>query len=210
MRIIDADVIAAMARVPRANFVNGLSGFKSACLVGTAGTDGLPNLSLFSSAVHVGANPPLLGIISRPPSVPRHTLSNLRAAGVFTLNHIHAGIWEAAHQTSAKYDAQTSEFAAVGLTPYYAPGFAAPFVAEARLRIGLAYEWECRLPNDCVLVIGQIQFVEVPDGAVGEDGYVDIESLETVAISGLDGYHSTRRLGRLAFAEPGKTPERIA
>lgn len=36
------------------------------------------------------------------------------------------------------------------------------------------------------------------------DGYVDIESLDLVTISGLDSYHSTQRLHRLSYAKPIK------
>jgi len=34
-----------------------------------------------------------------------------------------------------------------------------------------------------------------------EDGFVDIEAIDTVAVSGLDSYHVTERLARLAYAK---------
>ena len=42
---------------------------------------------------------------------------------------------------------------------------------------------------------------DVPSDAVCGDGYVDLESTETVAISGLDGYHVTKTLGRWSYAK---------
>ena len=72
----------------RATFVNSLSGFKSAALLGTRSASGLENVSIFSQIMHLGAAPALLGIVFRPDSVERHTLSNLRDTGIATLNLI--------------------------------------------------------------------------------------------------------------------------
>ena len=59
----------------RANLINSLSGFKSAVLLGSS--DGKTNnLAIISSVVHVGANPPLLGMIMRPHTVQRDSLDN--------------------------------------------------------------------------------------------------------------------------------------
>lgn len=57
----------------RANLINSVSGFKSANLIGTVSSKGNTNLAIFSSVIHVGANPPLIGLLMRPVSVPRHT-----------------------------------------------------------------------------------------------------------------------------------------
>ena len=94
----------------RAQFVNSLSGFKSACLVGTQNSNGQTNLSIISSIFHVGANPPLLGMIIRPHSVRRDTLENIQQTGVYTFNQVNSRIIAQAHQTSARYDESESEF----------------------------------------------------------------------------------------------------
>ena len=72
--LLQPDDIAQLPERQRAAFINCLSGFKSANLVGTVSASGQANLALVSSVVHLGANPPLLAFISRPPSVDRHTL----------------------------------------------------------------------------------------------------------------------------------------
>jgi len=51
--------------------------------------------------------------------------------------------------------------------------------------------------------------VILPDDIVGEDGFVDIEKAETVAISGLDSYHETKRIARLSYAKPGIEPKEL-
>ncbi len=73
--------IQAMAQRYRAAFINSLGGFKSLVMVGTADTEGVTNLSVFSSLFHIGANPPLCGLIFRPDSVERHTLTNIEKVG---------------------------------------------------------------------------------------------------------------------------------
>ena len=49
--------IKAMDPRRRAAFINSLSGFKSANLVGTVNAKGQTNLAIMSSAVHLGSSP---------------------------------------------------------------------------------------------------------------------------------------------------------
>jgi len=65
------DEIDNLEQRERVLFINSLSGFKSANLVGTANTQKQSNLAIVSSVVHLGANPPLLSMVMRPRSVPR-------------------------------------------------------------------------------------------------------------------------------------------
>ena len=89
--------IDALAQRYRANLINSLSGFKSATLVGT--TNGVTNnLAIVSSIVHVGANPPLIGMIMRPHTVTRDTLSNIKQQGFYTLNHVAVDWVDKAHK----------------------------------------------------------------------------------------------------------------
>ncbi|WP_353499684.1 flavin reductase family protein [Vibrio chaetopteri] len=192
----------------RANFVNSLSGFKSANLVGTADDEGNTNLAIVSSVFHLGANPPLIGMISRPHSVARDTLENIQSVGEYTINHVNNGIWKRAHQTSARYPREVSEFDAVGLTPQWQEGVRAPFVAESRLKYSLALISSQTIDlNGVVLLIGEITHLHVEREAIAEGGYIDIESLGSIAVSGLDNYHVTDSLGRLTYAKPHTKPE---
>ena len=66
-------------------------------------------------------------------------------------------------------------------------------------------EWE--IPqNRCRFIVGQIRWVEFPEEAWAEDGYLDIESLGVAVLSSLDGYHRTEKLHRLAYAKPDAYP----
>jgi flavin reductase (DIM6/NTAB) family NADH-FMN oxidoreductase RutF len=190
--------------------INSLSGFRNAFLVGTADKQGKSNLAIFSSIFHVGANPPLLGMLSRPDSVDRHTLQNIRATGSWTLNGITREMVPAAHQTSARYDRDTSEFDATGLEEAHLPGVHAPHVKNSPLVMALNLRQEIRLElNGTVLLIGEITHLHFNQQALAADGWLDIEKLGLVAVSGLDAYHVTQRIGRLSYAKAKQTPDWI-
>ncbi|MEM9897498.1 MAG: flavin reductase [Bacteroidota bacterium] len=190
----------------RTNLINSIGGFNSANLVGTISPEKVPNLAIFSSVVHIGANPPLVGMISRPDTVPRHTLQNIRYLKYYTINAITEGVFPQAHQTAARYDDATSEFDAVGLKKEFLSDFPAPFVSESPIQIGLELRDIIEIPiNGTYVVIGEIQKLQIPQAAVLEDGKVDLEFLKIACISGLDTYHSTACLARLDYAKPGKT-----
>ena len=202
--------ISAMEKQHRTNLVNSLPGFKSAVLVGTTDLNGNTNLAIFSSVVHIGAHPPLMGFIMRPTSVPRHTYANIRDTGVFTINHVHEHMIMQAHQTSARYPEGVSEFDACGLTPEYSASVSAPYVLESRVKIGLEFVEEHPITaNDTILIIGSVIEVVLPDACLRDDGTVDIEAAGTVAVSALDGYHETRLLRRLSYAKPDREPNEI-
>lgn len=205
MKHLTSEDIAALETRFRARFINSLSGFKSANLVGTQDAKGITNLSMISSAFHIGADPALMGMIIRPDGVPRDTLDNIKQTGVYTINQVSAQIYKQAHQTSARYDVNVSEFEQVGLTAEYINDVAAPFVAQSRLKFSLQVREIIPLAiNNTILVIGEISHVLFVEQALKADGYLDIESLETIAVSGLDSYHTTKRLSRLSYAKPGQ------
>ena len=195
--------LAKMNDRDRARFVNCLSGFKSANVIGTRDRHQQNNLAMISSVVHLGSNPPLLGFVMRPQSVTRHTWENIEESGVYTINQVNENFFRQAHQTSARYPRETSEFEACGLTPEFVDGFHAPYVAESSLRIGMQQVEIIPVQhNDTALIVGEVRWVEVKEEAVKSDGFIDIESLGTMTISGLDGYHRTQRAARLSYAKP--------
>lgn len=205
MKIYKQQDLANMEDGERTRFVNCLSGFKSANVIGTRDRHQQNNLAMISSVVHLGSNPPFFGFVMRPQSVSRHTWENIEESGVYTINHVSGEFFREAHQTSARYPRETSEFEACGLTPEFLDGFHAPYVAESALRIGMQLVEIIPIQhNDTALIVGEVRWVEVKEEAVKADGFIDIEALGTMAISGLDGYHRTQRAARLSYAKPGE------
>lgn len=199
--------ILQMETRKRAAFMNSLSGFKSASLIGTIDKQGNTNLAIFSSVIHIGSNPALVGFINRPDSARRHTLENILETNCFTINHIHQDIYKKAHQTSARYAKDVSEFKATGLATEFSSHLQAPYVKESRIKYGLELVERHDLKiNGTVLVIGKVIEIIIPENCLQPHGAVNIEMAETVAISGLDSYHSTNRLSRLTYAKPETAP----
>jgi flavin reductase (DIM6/NTAB) family NADH-FMN oxidoreductase RutF len=194
----------------RRNLINSLHSAKSVCLVGTANRQGHSNLAIFSQMFHIGANPPLIGLLVRPDSVDRHTLKNIRETERYSIQHIKESYFREAHQTSARYPENVSEFEAVGLNEIYLSDFPAPFVEKADLKIGLKLNSTQKLEvNGTVLVIGEIVMIEVDSRAVSMDGYIDPEIIGSVAGGGLDGYYSLTKLARLSYAKPNEPLKEI-
>jgi flavin reductase (DIM6/NTAB) family NADH-FMN oxidoreductase RutF len=203
MVIITGNEIQKMSRAYRRTFMNSVSGFKNCVLVGTKSPRGITNLSVFNSCIHLGANPAALGILFRTLSVPRQTYLNIKATGFFTINPVLESFVDKAHQTSAKYAEEISEFDACGLTEEYAEGFWAPGVAESAVSIGLRFVEEHPIQiTDTVLLCGKVEFVRIREELIGEDGYVDAAAAGTVCTNGLDAYHRTELISRFAFARP--------
>jgi len=209
MKITNENILR-FEKIYRTNFVNSLSGFKSANLIGTISKEGKTNLAIFSSVIHVGANPPLIGLLMRPVSAERHTYTNIKETGYFTINHIKKEIYNQAHQTSARYNQDVSVFDACGLTPEYSEIIKAPYMKESKIKIGCRFVEEHHIKtNDTIFIVGEILEVILPDDVIMDDGYVDIEKADTIAISGLDSYHDAKRISRLSYAKPGRDIEKI-
>ena len=198
--------IDKMDKIFRLNLINSCTGFKSANLLGTKSLNGVSNVAVFSSITHLGSNPPLIGFILRPTTVPRDTYRNIKDTGVFTVNHIYSDIIEDAHHTSAKYPDEVSEFTKTDLEEEFLGDFPAPFVKGAKIRLGCrflnAYEIK---ENDTLLLVSAIEHVFITDQDIQQqDGWLKLENANTVAINGLDGYATTSLLDRYAYARPKK------
>lgn len=195
--------IMQMEQRERAHLINSVGGFKSVCLIGTVDEAGQTNLAIFNSIVHIGANPPLISFIMRPDSVERHTLANILSTGYYTMNHLNESIYKQAHQTSARYPKEISEFDATGLTVNYKNEFKAPYVGESTIQLGIEFKERINLTiNNTIMIIGEIKEIYFPTACLQADGYLDIEKAGTIACTGLDSYHSTNRLERLPYAKP--------
>ena len=210
MPAFDYKEIEGWERFYRANFINSLTGFKSVSLIGTANEHGHNNLGVFSSIVHIGSNPPLVGYINRPVAAAPHTLANIEQTGIYTVNHIHPSILPQAHQTSAKYDETISEFDEVGLAPEFKESILAPFVLESKVKYALSLQEIIPIKlNDTFLVIGKIIAVYLSDDILQDDGYLHLDKALTICSNGGDGYYTTKLIDRYKYAKPGIQTEKI-
>ena len=203
---ITHEQILNMEKQDRVHFANSLGGFKSVVLIGTQNNKMQTNLAIIDSVLHLGSNPPLFGMVFRPGAVARHTLDNILETGFYTINHITEKIHEQAHQTSARYDRDCSEFDETGLTPEFKNNFFAPFVKESNIKLAMEFKEKITLSiNNTVLLIGEVKDVYFPENCLQKDGFLDIEKAESITCSGLDSYHKTSQISRLSYAKPDKT-----
>lgn len=192
----------------RTALINNIHGYKPLTLVGTKSNSGHDNLAVFSSLFHLGANPALIGMVVRPDVSPRHTLTNIRETGNFSLSHVTAAQAKQAHQTSARYPAEVSEFDACGFKRYFAEGYSVPAVEGSPIKIWCSLVQEIPLTqNGTHLVIGAITYLEVDDKVLKADGSLDLTVAQLVACGGLDTYYTGDRLFQLTYAKPDRTPE---
>jgi flavin reductase (DIM6/NTAB) family NADH-FMN oxidoreductase RutF len=194
----------------RATFINSLAGYRQAVLIGSKSLDSKSNVSIFNSLIHLGANPALWGFICRPDTVQRDTLRNILETNSYTFNYVQTTDFKKAHQTSAKYETSISEFNAVGFTEQKIESIHAPFVQEAVVKIGMQFleKVEIKL-NGTILIIGSIEYIELNENCISNDGFVSLEKENILGCVGLDAYYSPRFLGRLSYAKPEKWTTRI-
>ena len=203
--IIRKEDIEGFEKSYRTAFVNSVAGFRQAVLVGTKSVAGDTNLAIFNSLIHLGANPALFGLISRPDVVQRDTLQNILNTKEYTLNYVHAALYEQAHHTSARYDTGISEFEKAGFQEMYNPSSYAPFVKEAIVKIAMKLEQCIDIPiNGTLLIIGTVMQVEMDAAMIGTDGFVALSKEEVLISQGLDAYFVSKAIGRLPYAKPLK------
>jgi flavin reductase (DIM6/NTAB) family NADH-FMN oxidoreductase RutF len=203
--------IQSWKRFYRANFINSLSGFKSASLIATVNQEGVSNLSLISNIVHIGTDPALIGFINRPREAAPHTISNIESAGHYTINLIPSHLIQQAHQTSAKYEDGKSEFSETGLTEEWTKHSKAPFVQQSPVKY--AMELKTIIPielNNTSLVIGTVTGIFVDQQVLKGDGFLDLAQVHIITSLGIDGYYSTQKLARYSYAKPDQPVEIIA
>ena len=200
MHITQKDV-QDMDRIERLNLINSLSGIKPVNLIGSIDADGNENLAIFSSVVHLGSSPALFGFILRPRGeVRRHTHENILATGEYTINFVHTDFIQEAHFTSIKVEEHVSEFDISGLTPEHIADFRAPFVQESTIKLGMRFLQEVPIAaNGTSLIIGKVEHILLPDGAMDDGGHFDLGAHNVAGLSGLNTYYSLKKEARFPY-----------
>ncbi len=206
MKHLNIADINSLDRVKRLTLINSITGIKPANLIGTKGGHGVTNLAIFSSVVHLGSNPALIGFILRPQGeVPRHSFENIQQSRYYTINHVSKDFTEQAHYTSAKFDGEISEFKRCNLTEEYIDDFPAPFVKESPLKYGLRFEQAINVElNGTSLIIGSLQHLLIPDSF---EDHLNLEHLNTVGISGLNSYYQLQKIAHYPYARVSEVPD---
>ena len=205
MTYFNLNEINQLNHLYKINLINSCAGYKSANLIATKSAENNTNVAIFSSVIHLGSAPPLLGFILRPTTVPRNTYENIMETGFYTINHIHENILKDAHHTSAKYDRTISEFDVTNLVTDYKNNFVAPFVKDSPIQIAMKYIEEYDIKsNNTKLVIGEIQGLYIKNELIKEDGFVNLSEANIATINGLNGYAIPTLKERFDYQRPIK------
>ena len=205
---LSREEIEKSERIWRLNLINSISGIKPANLIGTKSKAGDENVAIFSSVVHLGSQPAQLGFIMRPQSQsPRDTYRNILDTGFYTINHIAIPFVRKAHYTSAKLENTTSEFDRMKIEKEYLADFQAPFVRDSAVKIGMKFMEGVPLPNGCILMIGEVEILDIPDSAINESGQLNLSDLSGVGISGLDTYYQLSKIDTFPYVRTDEIPD---
>ena len=201
----NTDQINDLEKIKKINLINSCSGYKSANLIGSISKEGITNVAVFSSVTHLGSNPPTLGFIVRPTTVPRDTYKNIMESGIFTINHVYEDILEDAHHTSAKYEEEISEFDITELEAEYHNDCKAPFVKGSPVQMEMRFVEKYHIKsNNVIHIIAEIKNLYVKDDILQEDGFLDLAKGKVAAINGLDAYAVAKNNSRFNYQRPKK------
>ena len=209
MTFFSEEDILQMRKVKRLNIINSITGIKPANLISTIDERNRHNLAIFSSVVHLGSNPALIGFILRPQEkIRRHTYENILENGYYTINHLPNHKTLEGHYTSAKFDKETSEYDVCHFTPEFQHDFPAPYVKESFLKMGLKHVESIPIKyNGTVMIVGKILQVYVAKSSLSEEGYINLEEAKSVGISGLNTYYDLKKIASYPYARPHELPQ---
>lgn len=201
MKNISKNAISEMDKIERLNLINSCTGYKSANLIGTKSVDGKTNVAIFSSITHLGSQPALIGFIMRPTTVPRDTYKNIKDTGFFTVNHITVDMIADAHHTSANYEMGISEFDKTNLEEEYKNDIDIPFVKGSPVQLYCKYVNEYYIKeNDTIHIVASIEQLYFDKNLQHEDGWLQIDKGNVIALNGLDGYCLPKLVDRFQYA----------
>ena len=185
----------------RANLINSVIGVKQASLIGTVGNNGISNLALFSSTVHLGSNPPLVAIFSRPEGdTPKQTLNNIIENKDYSINHVNKSIVNRAHSCSFKFAAEESEFIECKLSEEFIVDCKAPIVKESYVSFAVRYQRHLSIQeNGVIMVIGKIKSVFVNEGIIQDNGEVDFNHSSSIGVAGNNTYYGVDKIESLKY-----------
>ncbi len=188
------------------HFVQSLSGYHGMHLVGSRSTNDVFHLNRVDSVVHVNSYPPQLGFIVSGEENEK-LIKNLESNRSYTINHVHKSFVRNAHYVSVQFDESISEFDACGLTAETIHHFRAPFVAESKIQIGLSLvEVQKLKTSNAYFVVGEVAQIQMDEGCIQKDGYLDLEKVKNVCVTGANLYSSVNKLRSYPTASPEDVP----
>ena len=192
--------IESMEMRNKINFVNCLVGAKSSNMISTISNYGAENISIFSSVIHLGSNPALIGFLIRPQdNILTDTYRNIIEVKQYGINSISTNMIKNAHYTSKKYKKNESEFELCAIEKEYIDKYPIPFSLDSKIKIGLKYIEEKEIINKCKLIVGEVELIKVDTEYVNNDGIIDFNKINATCITGSSTYNKIEKIDQLAY-----------
>lgn len=148
-----------------------------------------------------------MGYIQRPHTVERQTYENILELKKYTFSNVTQSLQQQAHQTSARYPRDMSEFEACGIQIAMTDS-GIPYAHESTIVIELTYLNSYPIEeNDTILVVGSVDQIHISEELIFEDGTINLPAAKSVAGVGLNGYSKVDDLTRYSYAKPNKDLE---
>lgn len=146
----------------------------------TVSGEGVRNLAPFSFFTVASRQPPMLCISVGPrpdEGLDKDTLSNVEETGEFVVNIVSLSLSNTMFESSKNHPPEADEFEKAGLTPAPCEVVGAPRVEEAGVSMECVLDRVLPLGTDH-LVIGRMVRFHVRDELYGENGRIDVASLD--------------------------------
>ena len=168
---------------------------------------GMNNLAPFSFFQMVTPRPPTLMICPQHNSDGslKDTARNIQETGEFVVSLVSFAMVDQMNATSFSFDADSSEFDAVGVESAPSHIVAPPRVATAPI------SFECRATSitlyppahaTCSIILGEALAAHADPAIIGPDGVIDPMRLDLVSRMGADWYGRTKSVDNFTLARP--------
>ena len=178
----------------RTALINSLSGVRTA-FIGITGEHGQWNATTLSNVTHVGAYPPQLSVLFRPPSKNSHTLQNYRNCGMMTLICMPFQKCDTVHEVSVNAPKDVFELELLDEPVQNFEGWEHPIPKAFIYAIEIEYVEEFTLNNQCIYTVGSINQLRWSEKLqINEQGQIFFQDSPVLAI-GLQHYTSIHTKG---------------
>ena len=179
----------------RTALINSLSGVRTA-FIGITGEHEQWNATTLSNITHVGAHPPQLSVLFRPPSTNSHTLKNYRNFGIMTLICMPFHKCDIVHEVSVNAPKDVFELELLDEPVQNFEGWRHPIPKDFIYAIEVEYVEEFTLNNQCIYTVGSINQLRWSEKLqINEQGQVFFQESPVLAI-GLQHYTSIHTKGK--------------
>tara|TARA_Y100000768_G_C23982801_1_gene686880 strand:+ start:1969 stop:2577 length:609 start_codon:yes stop_codon:yes gene_type:complete len=190
--IINKKDINRLDKSYKINLINSIVGAKSANLVSSLSRQGVDNIAVFSSVIHLGSTPPLVGFIIRPQETRiTDTYRNIKYLKRYGISSISSKMIAKSHLTSKKTESAESEYELFNIEKDYIDNFPVPFAKESQIKIGLKFIEEKFIVNKCRLIVGEVEIVKI-NSSITKNGNLNFEKDDGITITGISTYNKIK------------------